>query len=180
MIDYCIIPTEYKYERRGIEETKKRFNIDDARTYGLDCQFRYKLSSQISLNAGYSFVDARNLTQDIKLNGVSAHSANIKASWTKRWHSKSLNLNLSGVYKSDRFYLEEDLKRSHAKGYQLWKFTTNYRIRNFKKINLSITGGVDNLLDYVDHSPYGSHYGTLNPGRTLFVGIKLNFSNQNK
>jgi len=180
MIEYRIIPTEYKYERRGIEETKKRYNIDDARTYGVDCQLRYKLSSQIAINAGYSYVDARNLTQNIRLNGVSAHSANFKTSWTKRWQAKSLNLNLSGVYKSDRFYLEEDLKRNHAKAYQLWKFTANYKIRNFKKINLSITGGVDNLFDYVDDSPYGSHYGTLNPGRTLFAGLKLNFSNQNK
>lgn len=180
MIEYRIIPTEYKYERRGVEETKKRYNIDDARTYGIDYQMRYKLSSHLSLNAGYSYVDARNLTQDIRLNGVSNHSANFKASWTKRWHSKSLNLNLSGVYKSDKFYLEEDLKRSYAKAYQLLKFTANYKIRNFKKINLSITGGVDNLLDYVDDSPYGSHYGTLNPGRTVFAGIKLNFSNKKK
>lgn len=180
MIEYRVIPTEYKYERRGIEETKKRYNIDDARTCGIDYQIRYKLSSQISLNAGYSFVDARNLTQDIRLNGVSAHSANFKASWTKRWNSKSLNLNLSGVYKSDRFYLEEDLEKSYAKAYQLLKFTANYKLRKFKKINLSITGGVDNLLDYVDDSPYGSHYGTLNPGRSVFAGIKLNFSNKNK
>lgn len=177
MIEYRIIPTEYKYERRGIEETKKRYNIDDARTCGIDYHIRYKLSSQISFNAGYSFVDARNLTQDIRLNSVSAHSANFKASWTKRWHSKSLNLNLSGVYKSDRFYLEEDIEKSYAKAYQLWKLTANYKLRNIKKINLSITGGIDNLLDYVDDSPYGSHYGTLNPGRSLFVGIKLNFSN---
>jgi len=180
MIDYRIIPTEYNHARRGIEETKKRYNIDDARTCGIDYQIRYKLSSQISINTGYSYVDARNLTQDIRLNGVSEHSANFKASWTKRWHSKSLNLNVSGVYKSDRFYLEEDLKRSYAKAYQLWKFTANYKLRNIKKINLSISGGVDNLFDYVDDSPYGSHYGTLNPGRTLFAGIKLNFSNKTK
>ena len=176
MIEYRIIPTEYKYKRRGVEETKKRYNIDDARTYGIDYQIRYKLSSQLSLNAGYSYVDARNLSHDIRLNGVSNHSANFKASWTKRWQSKSLNLNLSGVYKSDKFYLEEDLERSYAKAYQLLKLTANYKIRNYKKINLSITGGVDNLLDYVDDNPYGSHYGTLNPGRTVFAGIKLNFS----
>ena len=180
MIEYRIIPTEYKYERRGVEETKKRYNIDDARTYGIDYQIRYKLTSHISLNAGYSYVDARNLTQNIRLNGVSNHSANFKASWTKRWQTKILNLNLSGVYKSNKFYLEEDLERSYAKAYQLLKFTANYKIRNFKKINLSITGGVDNLLDYVDDSPYGSHYGTLNPGRTVFAGIKLNFSNKKK
>jgi outer membrane receptor for ferrienterochelin and colicins len=179
MIEYRVIPTEYKYNKR-IEETKKRYNIDDARTYGLDYQIRYKLFSQVSINAGYSYVNARNLTQDIRLNGVSEHSASWKASWSKRWKKKSLNLNLSGVYKSNRFYLEEDLKRSFAKGYQLWKLTANYKLRKIKKLNLSFTAGVDNLFDYVDDSPYGSHYGTLNPGRSLFAGVKINFKNQTK
>ncbi|MRT93834.1 TonB-dependent receptor [Ancylomarina sp. 16SWW S1-10-2] len=180
MIDFRLIETDYYDELRGIEETKKRYNIDDARTCGIDYQIRYKFSSHLSLNAGYSYVDARNLTEDIRLNGVSAHSANFKASWTKAWHTKSLNLNLTGVYKSNRFYIDEDLEKSYAKAYQLFKFTANYKIRKFKKINWSITGGVDNIFDYVDDSPYGSHYGTLNPGRSVFVGIKLNFSNKNK
>jgi outer membrane receptor for ferrienterochelin and colicins len=175
-IDYKIIPTTYDHKRRGIEETKKRYNIDDARTLGVDWHFSYPIFSQVLINGSYSYVSARNLTQDIRLNGISEHSATWKFTWNKRWNSKKLNISLSGVYKSDRFYLEEDLERSYADPYQLWKFTSNLSVSKWKNYKVKITAGIDNLFNYVDNRPYGSHYGTLNPGRTLFVGLNVDFS----
>ncbi|TKG93009.1 TonB-dependent receptor [Puteibacter caeruleilacunae] len=179
MIEYQIIPTAYEHDRQGIEETKKRYNIEDARTLGVDYHFNLVVSPQVTINGGYSYVDASNLTQDIRLNGVSEHSATFKASWTKQWKTNKLNLNVSGVYKSDKFYLEEDLKKMYAEPYQLWKFTANYNIKRFKSVDVNLFGGVDNILNYVDDSPYGSHYGTLNPGRTIFVGLNLKYSKGN-
>jgi len=175
-IDYKIIPTTYDHARRGIEETKKRYNIDDARTIGVDWHFSFPVYSQLLFNGSYSYVSAKNLTQDIRLNGISEHSATWKLSWTERWNKKRLNINLSGVYKSDRFYLEEDLERSYADAYQVWKLSSSLSINKWENFKIRITAGIDNLFDYVDDRPYGSHYGTLNPGRTLFVGLNVNFS----
>ncbi|MCY1634156.1 TonB-dependent receptor [Marinifilum sp. D737] len=175
-IDYKIIPTTYDHSRRGIEETKKRYNIDDARTIGADWHFSFPVFSQLLFNGSYSYVNAKNLSQDIRLNGISEHSATWKLSWTERWNKKKLNINLSGVYKSDRFYLEEDLERSYADAYQVWKLSSNLSINKLENYKIWITAGIDNLFDYVDDRPYGSHYGTLNPGRTLFVGLNVNFS----
>jgi len=175
-IDYKIIPTTYDHARRGIEETKKRYNIDDARTIGVDWHFSFPVYSQLLFNSSYSYVSAKNLTQDIRLNGISEHSATWKLSWTERWNKKRLNINLSGVYKSDRFYLEEDLERSYADAYQVRKLSSSLSINKWENFKIRITAGIDNLFDYVDDRPYGSHYGTLNPGRTLFVGLNVNFS----
>ncbi|WP_421920264.1 TonB-dependent receptor [Marinifilum sp.] len=175
-IDYKIIPTTYDHSRRGIEESKKRYNIDDARTFGADWHFSYPIFSQLIFNGSYSYVYARNLTQDIRLNGISEHSATWKLSWTERWKKKKLNINLSGVYKSNRFYLEEDLERSYADAYQLWKLTSNFSFRQWRNYKIRITAGIDNLFNYTDNRPYGSHYGTLNPGRTLFIGLDVDFS----
>ncbi|PXY02065.1 TonB-dependent receptor [Marinifilum breve] len=175
-IDYKIIPTTYDHARRGIEETKKRYNIDDARTIGADWHFSFPVFSQLLFNGSYSYVSAKNLTQDIRLNGISEHSATWKLSWTERWNKKKLNINLSGIYKSDRFYLEEDLERSYADAYQLWKLSSSLSINKWENFKIRITAGIDNLFDYVDDRPYGSHYGTLNPGRTIFVGLNVNFS----
>ncbi|MDQ2177880.1 TonB-dependent receptor [Marinifilum sp. D714] len=175
-IDYKIIPTTYDHARRGIEETKKRYNIDDARTIGADWHFSFPIFSQLRFNGSYSYVSAKNLTQDIRLNGISEHSATWKLSWTERWNKKKLNISLSGVYKSDRFYLEEDLERSYADAYQVWKLSSNLSINKWENYKIRITAGIDNLFDYVDDRPYGSHYGTLNPGRTIFVGLNVNFS----
>lgn len=175
-IDYKIIPTSYSNRRRGIEETKMRYNIDDARNMGIDWHFSYSLFKQLSLNGGYSYVDAQNLTQNIRLNGISEHSATFKSTWTKRWNSYKLNITLAGVYKSDRFYLEEDEKKSYADPYQLWKITTNISTLKFRNYKIKLTAGVDNIFNYVDDRPYGSHYGTLNPGRTVFAGLSIDFS----
>jgi len=174
MIDYKIIRTTAD-PRLEIEETKQRYNISEAQNIGFDFMFQANLFSGFSLGGGYSYVDAQNLTQDIKLNGVSDHSATFKASWSKKWKRYDLKLNLMGRYKSEKFYLEEDLNRNYAKPYQIWKLTTNHTIRHFKKAKIVLIAGVDNVFDYVDDSPYGSHYGTLNPGRTLFAGINIDF-----
>jgi outer membrane receptor for ferrienterochelin and colicins len=179
-IDYAIIPTTYDHKRRGIEETKMRYNIDEAQTIGIDWHGSVTLFNQLQLQTGYSYVDARNLTQDIRLNGVSEHSATAKAAWTRRWKTYHLNLTLTGVYKSDRFYIEEDLERTKAEPYQLWKLTSSHTIKKIKACIITGIFGVDNIFDYVDDSPYGSHYGTLNPGRTIFAGINFKFSKQDK
>lgn len=179
-IDYAIIPTSYSNSRRGIEETKKRYNIDEARSLGVDWHFSVNVLKQLTIDGGYSYVDARNLTQDIRLNGVSAHSITTKLAWARKWTSYDLNIALTGVYKSDRFYLEDDEDEcTYAKPYQLWKLTINHTVKTIKHIKMTGVFGVDNILDYVDDTPYGGHYGTLNPGRTFFVGLNIVFA-QNK
>jgi hypothetical protein len=177
MIEYKIIPTSPENKNREIEETKQRYNINRARTRGLDWIFHASLFSGFSFGGGYSYVDARNLSLDIRLNGVAEHSATCKFNYSKKWKTYKLKLNLSGQYKSDKFYLEEDQERSYAKPYQLWKLTSTHQVKKSKKWNTSLVAGIDNIFDYVDDSPYGGHYGTLNPGRTLFLAIQIVFSN---
>lgn len=175
-IDYNIIPTIYDHERRGIEETKKKYNIANARNIGTDFHFRYSLLRQLNINGNYSYVNAKNMTQDIRLNGISEHSATCKLSWNKMFNKYKLNLSLSGVYKSDRFYLEEDLERSYADPYQLWKISSTLSTTKLKNYTIRISTSIDNLFNYVDDRPYGSHYGTLNPGRTFSIGLNIDYA----
>jgi len=175
MIEYKIIETSYEHSRRGIEETNKRYNILQAQNLGGDVSFDCKIGKQLNAACGYSYVDARDISKDIRLNGVSEHSATWKLTWKKGWESYGLNITLSGTYKSDRFYLEEDTVRSFADPYHLWKLTTTHKFDMIKNCNVDFIAGIDNIFNYVDNRPYGSHYGTLNPGRTLFVGLKMKF-----
>lgn len=183
MIDYKIISADefsqltgdtLSYNRKNeIDEFKWRYNINEAQTVGVDCHWGMKLFRQIKLNLGYSFVDAKNLTQNIRLNGTSAHSVTAKASWTKKWNQYQLNANLSGVYKSDKFYLEENQTRACAKPYHLLKITTNHTFNHFKNCDITAVLGIDNLLNFIDDSPYGSHYATLTPGRSYLFGLNI-------
>ncbi len=189
MIDYQIISADtytqltgdiLSYNRKNeIDEFKRRYNIAQAQTLGVDCHVQMSLFRQIKFNVGYSYVDAENLTQDIRLNGTSQHSVTAKASWTHKWNKYKLNANLSGVYKSDKFYLEEDFTKSYTKPYQLWRITTNHTFYHFKSCDVSAVIGVDNVFDFVDDSPYGSHYATLNPGRSYLIGLNIKYHKNN-
>jgi len=178
MIDYQIIETSYTHARRGIEETKMRYNILGARNTGADYSIDLTFNKSWNLAFGYSYVDAKNLTQNIRLNGVSEHSASWKAAWNRKWKWYSLYITLSGSYKSDKFYLEEDMERTYAVPYQLWVLTTSHRFNTFKNCDLDFIAGIDNVFNYIDDRPYGSHYATLNPGRTVFAGLKFKFRKQ--
>ncbi len=180
MIDYKIIETSWNNERRGIEETKMRYNIANAQNLGADWQLSLNLFKRFSISGGYSYVDARNITQNIRLNGISEHSATFNSTWKKQWDKYTLNLNLSGKYKSDKFYLEDEEEISYADPYQLWVFTSTHEFKYFHSCCLKLSAGVDNIFNYVDNRPYGSHYGTLNPGRTCFVSLNLSFDKKTK
>ena len=179
MIDYLLVPTEFSHRQKGVEETKLRYNIHEAQTAGFDWTFDLKILHGLSVGGGYSYVDAKNKTLDIRLNGISEHSATAKVSYLKSWRNYVLNMNLTGNYKSDKFYLEEDKEKDYADPYQLWKLTTSHTIKKWNYTNVVFIAGIDNIFDYVDDRPYGSHYGTLNPGRTLFAGLNIKFTKDN-
>lgn len=179
MIEYKTIETSYEHAWRGIEETNKQFNISNARNIGFDIHSSISILNSFNFALGYSYVDAKNITENIRLNGISAHSAICNTTYKKSWKNYRLVITLSGTYKSDKFYLEDDLEKTYAEPYQLWNITTTHQILSNEQYNCKIILGIDNLLDFVDNRPYGSHYGTLNPGRTLFAGLNFNFIKKN-
>ncbi len=176
MIDYKIIETDYDAARRGVEETKMRYNINDANLTGIDLSLKLNISSTIKMQGSYSYVDAKNKTLNIRLDGTAEHSAAFKSSWIRSWKNYQMILNLTASYKSDKFYLEEEPEKRYADPYTLWKFTTNHTIKRYTNFDINISAGIDNIFNYVDDRPYGSHYGTLNPGRTFFASININYN----
>ena len=147
-------------------------NIAEARSQGLDLLLEVKTGFGITLSGGYSYVDARNLTDDIGLEGVAMHNGNVRLTYDHRWGRYGFNANIMGRIQGDKFYDGEP----DAKGYDLWTLTTSHAFYQIGQFNFELSAGVDNIFDYVDDSPLGAHYGTLSPGRTFFLGIRFNFS----
>ena len=54
-------------------------------------------------------------------------------------------------------------------GYTMWKLTAQYTPWTWKYMRLSVTGGVDNLFDFVDTSII------YDPGRRFFGSLILRF-----
>ncbi len=165
---YDLLPGD---EENGIKKRRKHYNVEDSRSQGIDLLVNAKIGYGFTLGGGYSFVDAKDLTADIRLEGVAQNYGNVRVNYDHSWGAYKLNVNVIGRIQDEKFYDD-----GNAKAYQIWKLTTNHRFTNLGPVILEGELGVDNIFDYVDDSPYGSHYGTINPGRTIFVGLKANFS----
>ncbi len=155
----------------GIKRRRKHFNIEDVQTQGVDVSLNAKLPYGFVVGAGYSYVDAMNLTKNIRLERIASNYGNMSLAYNHVWGFYALNATLLGRIQDEKFY--ED---GNAKAYNLWKLSTTHTFSNLGNVDLSFTAGIDNITDYVDDSPYGSHYGTLSPGRTYFVGLIINFA----
>ncbi|QZT36366.1 TonB-dependent receptor [Halosquirtibacter xylanolyticus] len=170
MIAYKVIPTPVSAEEMGVKITKQQVNIDEALTEGVDVAMDWRICSFLQFNAGYSYVDAKDVETDKVLDGVSEHKANTQLSWLHQTKHIGFRYIIQGKGQSKRFYGKEEVD-----GFMLWNFIANhsFTINNFK-FNAKV--GVDNLFDYMDDKPYGYHYSTLSPGRTFFAGLQIYFN----
>lgn len=172
LIGFKTITTDSEDAANGVTTTKQYTNIEKAGTKGVDFLFNANLGYGFSLGGGYSYVDARNKTEDIRLENVAHNYANIRLGYVHGWKKYKLSVNLNGRLQDGKFY---DDSYGNSKGYNLWNLVTNHNFKTTSAFDLGLAAGIENIFDYVDNSPYGSHYGTISPGRTYFATLKIEF-----
>lgn len=173
LIDYQTIDLLPEDADNGIKKRRQHYNVEEARSQGFDFLINAKLGAGFTVGGGYSYVDAKNRANDERLDGVAQNYGNIHAAFDRTWKSYHFNANIMGRLQDEKSY---DNGADNAKGYNTWKLTTNHRFTNIGAFLLEASIGVDNIFDYIDDSPYGSHYGTITPGRTIFAGLTINFA----
>lgn len=159
-------------------------NIAEARTQGVDFNFNSYIGHGFTLGGGYSYVDAKDLETDNRINRTGRNYANIRLAYDKEWDSYAMNLTITGKYQDGKFYSYTSSKGKQYEGttpeFNIWRLSTNHRFYSHKNLNLNLTAGIDNIFDYVEKDPMKTsrslYYGTLTPGRTFFFGIKIEFT----
>ena len=162
--------TELRYE-----------NVKGARIRGAEATATYYPVSALLLRTSYAFCDALNKETGLQLSGNSKHAMN----WSASLHGKLLKhegaVTLSGRWDSKRISKsrrtetddsgqEVEVITTRTKpGYTMWKLTAQYTPWTWKYMRLSVTGGVDNLFDFVDTSII------YDPGRRFFGSLILRF-----
>ena len=172
LIDYQTVETAPEDTATGISRTRQHYNISKAQTTGADMLFNAEIGRGFTLGGGYSFVDAKNLTDDIRLENVAQNYGNIRLGYHHNWNKYHLSAVLNGRFQDEKFFEDE----RNAKAYNIWKLTTTHCFDIQGPFDLTVVAGINNILDYVDDSLYGSHYGTINPGRTFFTGLNIEFA----
>ncbi|MBN1111973.1 MAG: TonB-dependent receptor [Bacteroidales bacterium] len=171
LITYKAVNTIPGDAENGIKARRQHYNIEDARTRGVELMFDAKLPYGFTIGGGYSYVDAKNLTEDIRLEYVAQNYGSLRAGYFHGWKKYQLNVQLLGRLQDEKFFTD-----GNAKAYQLWRLTTTHDFAEFSGINITANAGIDNIFNFIDDSPYGLHRGTINPGRTYFVGLNIKFS----
>jgi len=171
MINYKSVETTPEDEANGISVTRKHYNIEQALTQGIDFLFNVKLPYNFNIGGGYSIVEARNKTRDIRLEGVAQNYANLRFHYSADFKKYLLDISIIGRIQDEKFYEDRN-----AEGYNIWKLTTTHSLDAFLPLNAELTLGIDNIFDYQDNTPYGYHYGTLNAGRKVFAGLRIKFT----
>lgn len=162
--------TELRYE-----------NVKGVRIRGAEATATYYPVSALLLRTSYAFCDALNKETGLQLSGNSKHAMN----WSASLHGKLLKhegaVTLSGRWDSKRISKsrrtetddsgqEVEVITTRTKpGYTMWKLTAQYTPWTWKYMRLSVTGGVDNLFDFVDTSII------YDPGRRFFDSLILRF-----
>ena len=173
LITYQDVPLQDGDTENKIKKRRQHFNVEEARTKGVDVLVSAKLGHGFTAGGGYSYVDGRDITNDVRLDGVAYHYGNVRLAYDRTWKKYDLNATILGRLQDEKFYDEEE---GNAKGYNIWKLTTNHRFTHLGAFILEASAGIDNVFDYVDDVPYGYNYGTISPGRTFFVGLKIHFA----
>lgn len=162
--------TELRYE-----------NVKGVRIRGAEATATYYPVSALLLRTSYAFCDALNKETGLQLSGNSKHAMN----WSASLHGKLLKhegaVTLSGRWDSKRISKsrrtetddsgqEVEVITTRTKpGYTMWKLTAQYTPWTWKYMRLSVTGGIDNLFDFVDTSIM------YDPGRRFFGSLILRF-----
>lgn len=166
MIAYETIETTPEDEANGIGTTKQHFNIDHARTQGFDINLRLNLPAGFTVGAGHSYVDARNVTTDERLEYVAKNYFTADVNYAHSWTKYDLSLSFIARMQDEKYYTD-----GPAPAYELYKLASVHTFAPMGIVRLSATAGIDNIFDYVEETPYSGNKATVNPGRTFYASL---------
>ncbi|MBQ0019901.1 MAG: TonB-dependent receptor [Bacteroidales bacterium] len=175
------VTTAYLGDGSGNVQARMYKNMEDAKTYGVDMNASYKLTSELTLNASYSYLDTdahlydtqHNRLEKVTIDGMAHHKWSASAVYQHRFTPKyRLGLNLSTRGSSERFYQNN----GNGKGFQIWRLNTTHDLgRTDRKLLYRLELGVDNLLNYRDRTMRPYHLGTTTAGTTVFATFSIKF-----
>ncbi len=146
-------------------------NIENVYTTGLEAKAQLRLTSNLIVSSGYTYLDARDRETGAYLSQRHKHHGNFRIWWTTD-RLGGLRSNFRGVYLS-KWPIVGRRATLIADGYQLW----DWRLAKPLRPGWEIYGAVDNMLDSIDSNLAGPDptFFRADPGRTLRIGMRWTF-----
>lgn len=156
----------------GIKKKQEYRNSSKAVIKGFETSVNAYLGQGLSFGLGYSFVDSQDKDTHKPLIRSSKHIGTGNVNWNKRWWIIDSNINFNGRIQSKRYMGPKDA----ARAYNQWNIATSHRFKSINGVILEPGFGLENIFNFVDDKPFGSDYGTLSPGRVVYVSLAIKFS----
>jgi outer membrane receptor for ferrienterochelin and colicins len=150
----------------SIITTHKYENVSSADVYGVDLALKQKITGQLWINAGYSYVHSRDDLSGFQLYGTTKHSGNISADYTLRKKNHTYAAQLYCRLMGKKFYLDPEGFATNDRPYSTWRLTLSHE---YKWLRLS--AGLDNVFGVV--IPRNIDF--ISPGRRFFAGMNIDF-----
>lgn len=169
MINYRTLSQEIA-DQYGHNEVRQRDNIDKARIKGVNVSFSSYLGAGVTLNGGYSYIDAKDGNSDKPIDKSLKHAGNIAAMWAHNWKNYRLNVNFNGRIQGERY----SQTYGYAPKFQLWNLNTTHTF-SVGDFILEPGVGIENIFNYKDDRPWNSNYATLTPGFSPYISLIVHF-----
>ena len=140
-------------------------NIDKSKTQGVDLSSSYKLSSQLSGNLSYSYLNALDTVTNKKLTKSPAHQVKLKLNYAIPRYLAEISL--YGNYQSKEYADSKNTITSPA--YSTFDLKLNKTIRKGRKVFL----GIDNITGTHRDTPSTGHDFRPTSGRFIYAGIRF-------
>ena len=188
------ITTAYLGDGSNNVQARMYKNMDDARTCGLDVTLSYKVTTGLTLNAAYSYLDTKAHLYDasndrmntVVIDGTAHHKWNASAMYSHTFRLRgfaipeyTLGASLTGRGSSTRYYENN----GNGKAFQIWRINTTHDLgRQNRTLAYRLELGVDNIFNYVDRTMHPYHLGNNTSGRTVYgtLSIKFNYGKRVK
>lgn len=169
------------------DEFSKRFNVDDAKLYGVELAARYQVNENLGLSGNYTYTDSHYRNEDglkVPFSSTPKHMLNLKADWdlNERW-----NLWAAAEYRAKQFNaLDWKENKVYYRNYALMNIGTTYQPNRQTRLS----AGVDNLFDknFIDFraantgvkmprpdANYTNRYNRLQEGRRVWLSLNYEF-----
>ena len=157
----------------GFDNNFRAINIDKAQTKGIELYISAKVIPELNLNFNYTYTDAKDLSP---LDGIDYNKPLLRRPQNKLGLNADYNFrnvwntNLEIIYvgaRYDKDFNQYPVPRVKLPDYTLFNVSLSYNIL----AGIQVYGRVDNLFNKY----YEDVLGYATPGRSGYLGVKLNF-----
>ncbi len=180
------VTTGYLGDGSGKVTARRYMNMESARTSGIDLNFAYNITKELSVSANYSYLDTKANIYDtthskmkkVVIDGMARNKWNATLLYGHRFNTLyRLGASLSTRGSSKRYYENN----GNGKHFQIWRINTTHDFgKADAKLSYRLEAGVDNIFNYKDTTMHPYHLGTTSGGTTAYVAFAIKFNTGRK